>query len=668
MPRRLALSLYNALIYAATLPVLVYLLLRSRRDPQYRKRLSERFAWQAIPERAMGGIVVHAVSVGEVVAATPLIRALQRRYPSLPLTVTCTTPTGSARIVQTLPECAYHCYLPLDTPGAVVRFLDKLQPQAVVLLETELWPNLLQQCRRALIPTIVANARLSATSASGYRRWHAFSRLALDNISLLLAQDAPTARRLKALGCSGEIRVAGNLKYDMAVPAHLDAVAAALREQVGGRRIWVAGSTHAGEDEQLIEAYRLLKPRLPDLLLILVPRHPERFDPVAQLLHQAGLSTVRRSEQRPVVAGTQVLLADTMGELLAWYQLADVVFIGGSLIARGGHSPLEAMRFGKPIQSGPHVFNFQTAYRWLDQEAAVSWTADVAALVDSTTRLLDDPVLANAQGNAAAAVYHRHAGASERMADAIVDILGADAGELVVQQQAGETRWYDRSVFSQPAELSFDPAEWHRRQAVIGRSQGRSTAWYVRHDGTAFVLRHYFRGGWIGRLVEDRFLHRPALHSRARQEFFLLRHMRRCGLPVPRPLAAGYRRQGWCYRADLIIGLVAGSTDLAQRLASGASLTAAQWEAVGATIARLHRAGVDHADLNCHNILIDGEGGFWLIDFDKSGLRPAGPWRERNLARLRRSLDKERRLNASFGWHAGDWAHVLKGYARSFGS
>ncbi|HEX5794007.1 MAG TPA: glycosyltransferase N-terminal domain-containing protein, partial [Rheinheimera sp.] len=174
MPQLFARFCYNVLIYLAALPALLYLLWRSRKDLRYRQRLAERFAWQRVPERACGGIVVHAVSVGEVVAATPLIKALQQQYPQLTLTVSCTTPTGSERIVSSFADSVYHCYLPLDTPGAVKRFLTKLQPQAVIVLETELWPNLLQQCRRALIPTIVVNARLSAVSARGYRRWYGF--------------------------------------------------------------------------------------------------------------------------------------------------------------------------------------------------------------------------------------------------------------------------------------------------------------------------------------------------------------------------------------------------------------------------------------------------------------------------------------------------------------
>uniref|UniRef100_UPI004048E37D lipid IV(A) 3-deoxy-D-manno-octulosonic acid transferase n=1 Tax=Rheinheimera sp. TaxID=1869214 RepID=UPI004048E37D len=471
--------LYSTALLLLTPVLLLYFLLRSRKDPAYRKRFSERLALQPVPTQAVGGIVVHAVSVGEVVAATPLIKALQRQYPDLTLTVTCTTPTGSARIVNTFGAGVYHCYLPLDTPGAVKRFLGKLQPQAVILLETELWPNLLQQCRKALIPTVVVNARLSARSAKGYRRWYGFSQLALHNISLLLAQDQATARRFAALGCPAQLKVCGNLKYDMTVPAQIDTVAAQFRSQLSGRNVWVAGSTHAGEDELLLQAFQQLKPQFPQLLLIIVPRHPERFDTVAQLISQAGLSYLRRSSGQQVTPQHDVMLADTMGELLAWYQLADVVFIGGSLIARGGHNPLEAMYFAKPVQSGPHVFNFALAYQWLQQADAVNWVADVASLVSSTAQLLQQPQQAAKQGAKALALYQRHGGATARISSVIAAYLGIDSASFRVLQTEDSVSWYDSEVFANSAELSFSAEYWQQQQAVIGQSRGRNIAWFI---------------------------------------------------------------------------------------------------------------------------------------------------------------------------------------------
>ena len=653
---------YSLLIYLAMLPTLLLLLWRSLKDKRYRWRMHERFALQPVPEQAMGGLVIHAVSVGEIVAATPLIKALQQQYPDLPLTITCTTPTGSERIRKSFADTVYHCYLPFDTPCAVERWLNKLQPQAVVILETELWPNLLQRCRKALIPTIVVNARLSARSARGYRRYYFFSQLALKNISLLLAQNTTTARRFAALGCAAQTKVSGNLKFDMVIPETVTAISSAYRMQFAGRKVWVAGSTHDGEDEQLIAAYKQLKPQFPELLLVLVPRHPERFDVVAKLVQNHALSLRRRSQNEQVSADTEVFLADSMGELLAWYCLADIVFVGGSLIERGGHNPLEAMLFGKPIQSGPHIFNFAQAFQWLEKAGAINWVQNVSDLVTNTAHLLAQPDLANKQGQQALVLYQQHGGAALRMCQYIASYLGTETAQFAVRNSKSETIWFEQAHFSQDDELNFDPKYWQQQQAVIGQSQGRNTAWFVRYRNTDFVLRHYYRGGLVGKFIHDSFMLQPPLNSRAMQEFALLRHMRRCHLPVPKPLAARYAKRWLSYQSDLMIELIPGSKDIAKLLAEGGSLTTQQWGQVGQLVARFHQQGIYHSDLNCHNILLDDTGTFWLIDFDKCAVKPAGGWQQDNLDRLLRSLQKESRKADLFNWSMDLWSYVLNGY------
>jgi 3-deoxy-D-manno-octulosonic-acid transferase len=657
---------YSLLIYLAMLPTLLLLLWRSLKDKRYRWRIQERFALQQVPEQAMGGLVIHAVSVGEIVAATPLIKALQQQYPELRLTVSCTTPTGAERITKNFGDTVYQCYLPFDTPGAVGRWLNKLQPQAVVILETELWPNLLQRCSDALIPTIVVNARLSKRSARGYRRFFCFSQLALKNISVLLAQNNATARRFHALGCTAKSQVCGNLKFDMVVPDTVATIVTSYQAQFSGRQVWVAGSTHDGEEELLFAAYKQLKPEFPQLLLVVVPRHPERFDTVAKLAQSQEMSVKRRSQNGQVSTDTEVFLADSMGELLAWYNLADIVFVGGSLIARGGHNPLEAMLFGKPIQSGSHIFNFAQAFQWLEKAGAINWVHNVSSLVTNTTKLLSQTEFAKRQGQQAKLVYQQHGGAAARMCQYIASYLGAEVRQLSVQKCKSEIIWFDRELFGQPDELSFEPAHWRQRQAIIGQSQGRNTAWFIRHQSTNFVLRHYYRGGLIGKMVQDSFTLEPPLNSRALQEFALLRHMRRCDLPVPKPLAARYVRHRMSYQCDLIIELIANSKDVATLLSQGASLSELQWQQLGRLIARFHQHGVFHSDLNCHNILLDAKGQFWLIDFDKCSIKAPGAWQHANLQRLLRSLEKERNKQPQFNWHSAQWPALLQGYQQQF--
>ena len=655
--------LYTLVLSLLILPLLAMFWWRGRHDRGYRKRWNERFALQRIPESAVGGIVVHAVSVGEVAAALPLIRRLRAAYPALPLTVTCTTPTGSARIRAAFGDAVHHCYLPFDLPGANRRFLEKLQPRALVILETELWPNLLAACRAALIPVIVANARLSAGSAKGYRRFYRFTRDIVANIDLLLAQDRATARRFTALGLAHRPQVCGNLKFDHEMPQAASETAARLAHLMAGRRVWVAGSTHAGEDEQLIAAARIARRQMPDLLLVLVPRHPDRFDEVARLLAAGGMRFLRRAEVEGVAFDTDAVLVDAMGELGVWYALADLIFVGGSLIPRGGHNPLEAMCLGKAVQSGPHVHNFAQAYQQLDCMGAVNWVRDAESLAHSTLELLQDPQRLAQQGEAALALYREHGGASERMVNAIRSFLGTDLNRFRSDTLPRQTLWWQRDCFERVHPQHFDPAYWQAEQAVIGASTGRNTAWFIRCNGRNMVLRHYYRGGLIAKLSRDRFLRVPVLHSRAMQEFSLLQRMSARGLPVPRPCAARMVRDGLTYRADLLIELIPDAHDLATILSKQHALTAQQWQRVGQAIARLHGENIYHSDLNCHNILLDAAGKIWLIDFDKCAPRAPGKWKRQNLERLLRSLRKEKGKLDTFHWTDDDWQSLLLGYA-----
>nr|WP_251372301.1 lipid IV(A) 3-deoxy-D-manno-octulosonic acid transferase [Rheinheimera oceanensis] len=659
--------LYRVLLYFACPWLLAYFFWRSRKDPAYRQRLPERFGFGLKAKQLQpGGIVVHAVSVGEVIAATPLIQQLQQQYPGKSITVTCTTPTGSATIQSRFGNSVQHCYLPLDYPGAIRRFLKALQPELLVILETELWPNLLHSCAKQAVPVVVVNARLSARSAQGYRRFAAISKPLLRNISLLLTQDRASSRRFRALGYTGVLQVSGNLKFELAIPATTSALVTHFQPAFARRLVWVAASTHAGEDEQLLALYPQLKQQFPQLLLFLVPRHPERFDKVAEMVTQAGLSLWRRSRAILAEPSTQpsididIALGDSMGELLVWYQLADLVFIGGSLIPRGGHNPLEAICFAKAVQSGPHIFNFKEAYRQLQQQQAVTLVADSRQLLDNSRLLLADAKARQAQGLRAQAFFLQQQGATARTLRAIQTVTGAQM-QLVKQQQGTEIFWFDPAFFEEISTQHFQSDWWLEQQAVIGSSEGRNTAYFVKYQQHKLVLRHYYRGGLVGKILHDQFWLQPVANSRAMQEYQLLSWMREQGLAVPRPVAARYQRSGLIYRADLLIELIPDSKDLAAILLQG-GITAEQWCAVGDAIAQLHKLGVYHSDLNCRNIMLDNTGKVWLIDFDKCQRRTAGDWIQANLARLLRSLNKERALHPEFSWQPEHWPLLLQGY------
>lgn len=664
----LSLWIYSALLLLTTPLLLLYLLWRSRKDPAYRQRLAERFALTLPFAAASRGIVLHTVSVGEFNAAKPLIKQLLQQYPTAPLTITCTTPTASSAIIALCQRYAlqgtkvYHCYLPFDYPVLMRRWLKFMQPQLLLILETELWPNLLANCKVLAVPTLVINARLSKRSAKGYRRFYWFSQPMLQRVSMILTQDKNSARRFKVLGANN-VEVAGNLKYELDVPGHSIELAQSLKPLLQGRQVWVAGSTHAGEDEILLQAYKQLKLTLPQLLLIIVPRHPERFDNVADLLDGQQLQFARRSQNQLPDAATDVWLADSMGELLSWYQLADLVFIGGSLIARGGHNPLEAMAFGKVVLSGPYVFNFQLVFQLLKQQHAYIQISDVSSIVSSVRQLIEQPALTAQIAARGLALYQQQQGAVGRVLLHVKQLapwLNIDA-----MYSGRDVAWFDRQFFPKFELAYFAASFWQQRGAVTGQSKGRNTVWFIQQNSRHAVLRHYYRGGLIGKFNKDRFWPEPVSQSRAMAEFSLLWQMRQWGLPVPRPCAALFHAHAIGYSADIIIERIDTAIDLAHLLQKR-QLNDDEWQQLGAMIARFHQHGVYHSDLNCHNILLDAEGKFWLIDFDKCAIRTPASWQQANLARLQRSFEKERSLHDGFNWSTEHWPLLLQGYNQQF--
>lgn len=424
MPRLLYTLLLNLLLPL----VFLRLWLRGRQAPAYRLRWRERLgkAGDAV-QPTMRPLWIHAVSVGETLASVPLINALRAQLPELPLLITTMTPTGSERVRAIWGDSVWHVYAPYDFPWAIRRFLAHWQPRALVVMETELWPNTLALARERGLPVMVANARLSERSARGYGKLGGLTRELMSQLTVVATQDAPTAERFRVLGVAPERIVrTGSLKFDIAIPETVIDEAERLRRRwsLAERPVWIAASTHAGEDAQILAAHARVRLTHPNALLILVPRHPERFDTVAQLVQSLGFTQVRRSEREPVWPETAVLLGDSMGELLVWLALAHVAFVGGSLVPTGGHNVLEPLALGVPALTGPHYFNFEAINHELLAAEALAVVNDDKALAQAVAQLLDDPILVRARREAGLAVLAANRGAVSRQLALLTPWLG----------------------------------------------------------------------------------------------------------------------------------------------------------------------------------------------------------------------------------------------------
>lgn len=414
--------LYTFLLYLATPFIFLRLLWRSRRLRDYRLRLSERLGFY--PIKLEKSLWVHAVSVGEVIAAIPLIQALKNQYPDLPLLVTTMTPTGAQRVKAAFGDKVIHAYLPYDLPGALNRFFAAMHPVACVIIETEMWPNMLAACKRRGIPVCLTNARLSEKSARGYARVGAITREMLQNVTHISACGQADADRFTSLGAIRErMAVTGNMKFDVVIPEGLLEKSAALRAEIGSDRfVWIAASTHEGEEDMVLEAHKKLLEKNPSALLILVPRHPDRFNQIAELSAK-HCKTQRRSAREDIHADTQVYLGDTMGEMLLMYGAADVAFVAGSLIPRGGHNILEPAVLAKPILSGPHVFNFAEICAKFSEANALQTVTDADSLAVCLIHLMKNPADRNAHGLRARGVMDANRGALAKQLGFIQQIM-----------------------------------------------------------------------------------------------------------------------------------------------------------------------------------------------------------------------------------------------------
>lgn len=416
---------YNFLLHLLLPFVYLRLLWRGRTTPAYAQNIEQRFGGhKKLPQ---GGIVIHAVSLGETLASQPLVNALLTQYPNLPLIITNTTATGAERARALWGDKVHQCYLPYDYSWAMRRFLEHSRPKLIIVMETELWPNLIDQAKQLTIPVMLANGRLSAKSAAGYGKILSLVTPMLQALTVLAAQDQDTAQRFQDLGASeNSIQVTGSLKFDLTIPDDLTLRADELKQQwlLQTRPIWVAASTHEGEDEIVLTAFKQIKQQFNNALLILVPRHPERFDKVADLIAKQGLSIARRSQQQAITTEVSVFLGDSMGELLLWFALADVAFVGGSLVSVGGHNPLEPAALAVPIVTGMTMFNFKQITDILLQAGALQQAANSQELAGVVCDWLNNPEQKQQAGQAALQVVNANKGALAKHLAIVEGLLG----------------------------------------------------------------------------------------------------------------------------------------------------------------------------------------------------------------------------------------------------
>lgn len=426
--------LYTLVFYLFLPLILARLLWRARKAPAYARRWAERFGVFPQPALKSAVVWVHAVSVGESIAAAPMLKALMQRQPDASFVVTTTTPTGSEQVRTLFGDRVFHVYAPYDLPGCIARFLNRVRPSCLIIMETELWPNTIGACHKRGIHTVLANGRLSQKSAKGYGKIARLMGPVFQDLSAAAIQHRDDAQRMQSLGLPrSKSHVTGNIKFDLDIPRQLRRKAAALQADINSdtrRIIWIAASTHRGEDEKILGAFASARQAVPQLFLILVPRHPERFSEVARLCESRGYVVERRSAAPVFKATSDVLLGDIMGELLMLFGAADIAFVGGSLLPVGGHNLIEPAAWALPIVTGPHLFNFAEASRLLEQAEAMRIAESEQQLSAIVTELAQSAEMRKTMGESALAVANANRGALERLLQVVEGYCPTSEGDI----------------------------------------------------------------------------------------------------------------------------------------------------------------------------------------------------------------------------------------------
>ncbi|MDG2375140.1 MAG: lipid IV(A) 3-deoxy-D-manno-octulosonic acid transferase [Woeseiaceae bacterium] len=407
---------YRLLTYLL-LPVYAgYWFFRGIVNRSYWDRFGQRLG-QDYPYLPTGCIWVHAVSVGEVQAAVPLIRALSGMFSNRHILVTTVTPTGAERVRLLFEDTVKHCYIPFETPNAVTSFFNSVNPQIALIMETEIWPNLYHECGEREIPLILVSARISPKSVGTYQKFLPLFRETLSHGIVIAAQSEKDADRFRSLGAAQERTwVTGNIKFDVELPEDLEIRGEELRrDNFEGRPVWVAASTHDREEEQVLHAHSIVRQRFPDALLVLIPRHPERFPSVRAMLHRSGRRFISRTEGLPCASDVEVFLADTMGEVPLFYAAANVAFVGGTLVPVGGHNLLEPAALGKPVVTGPHLFNTQDIANMFEKLGASITVNNAGQLGEAVADLFANPETAMDIGNRGLEILQLNRGSLDRL-------------------------------------------------------------------------------------------------------------------------------------------------------------------------------------------------------------------------------------------------------------
>lgn len=418
-------NLYSIVLYLISPLLLVYLAVRAFKSADYRGRWGERFGLKKLTQT---DILVHSVSMGETLAAVPLIKQLQQSHPQLSITITTTSPTGSAEVKKAFADTVQHCYLPFDLAWCARRFVKQVAPNYSIIMETELWPNLIHYLKKSNSQVLLANARLSQKSASSYQKNYRLSLPMLQLLDGVAAQSEAAKQRFVDLGVAPErVSVCGSLKFDITIDQQRLDAASLLRQQwhAQDRPVWVAGSVHPGEFAALITAHKQLLSQYPKALMVLVPRHPEQFDNAAEAVQNAGLVLARRSQQQPVSTETQVVLGDTMGELLTFYGAADQAFVGGSLIVHGGHNPLEPAAMGLPVMMGPNYRDFIEISELLQSAGGLTVVDDADALAAHLIELFVNSEVYEQASVAAKSVVAKNRGSLAKQLAVIESMIAA---------------------------------------------------------------------------------------------------------------------------------------------------------------------------------------------------------------------------------------------------